>query len=622
MPIDWHRFHASEFSLPEVVDSRRRMWICLIAFLLLLAIVFVRAVQLEVMQGAAFRAEAARPLRRETSLPGTRGRILARDGTVLACDKLVRGLAVHYRMLEDPADSRWLRRSVRRRLSRAQRNDPDRVEAERSAVLAERRQLAARLAKRCGIPLDEWDRRAGRIQARVERIAASVRRRHGSEITIAEQEDFHIMAQELPPALAAELEAELDAELDADAAQLPPVKIVSSRRRDYPLGSLAAHILGHLGAVGRQELDDRRADYRADDFVGRAGLERQYESSLRGRRGTAVELTNHSGAVLASYHEREPRQGCELVLTLDVPLQRAAESLLDAAIRRRSVLAGQSQPAGGAIVVMDISSGAIRAAASAPRFDPNVFASGNSDQRAELLAASTKPLFDRVCRMALPPGSIVKIVSAAALLESGTVDPQEAFHYCRQIGAEPLLRWAARFGLGRPTAIDLPGEAAGTLPQNTCSPFLLAIGQGPITVTPLQVVRMMAAVANGGTLVTPHVVERAGSSGKPSRVPPPKPIAGLSPQNLAAIRQGLERAVADPQGTAHATVFLPEVAIAGQTGTAACGDRLAHAWFAGYVPADDPQLAIAVALEHAGNATAGPVAKRLVLKMHQLRVLQ
>ncbi len=679
---DWHQFHASEQVTPTVVDSRRRLRMSLAGFMLLLLVVFGRVVQLEITQGAAFREATAKPLRRERSLPGVRGRILAQDGTVLASDKEVPALAVLYRLLQEPADEEWLWQNVRARLTRSQRKNPARVTAEQTKVLDERAELVPRLQQLCGISADEWRRRARRIQARVERIAESVRRRRQADITVAEELDFHVMAEDLPLAVIAELQGGRE--------QYPGIVIVSRARRDYAHGSLAAHVLGHLGPLEAKELKEHNT-YHADDFVGRTGVERQYEAILRGRRGVAVELTDRGGHVVSSYHMREPGIGRDLVLTIDSSLQRFAETLLDAALASREVRTGQTQPAGGAVVVMDVHTGAIRAAALAPRFDPKVFVAGDATERAAVLNDPAHPLFDRVCKMAIPPGSVFKAVSAVALLESDAVDPQEPFfcrgyldepdrlrcaiygrtgaghgnvalgdalcvscnvyffHHGGRMGAEPLVDWAGKFDFGRPTGIDLPGEAAGNVPMAEGDVRQLAIGQGSLTATPLQIVRMMAAVANGGKLVTPHVVGRLGLrleaslSGSTASVgsvgsvgnklptpwedidiPPPRPIPGLHPTTLAAIRQGLRRVVNDPGGTAHGTVHLESVAVAGKTGTAQAGaDRADHAWFAGYVPADHPKLALVVVLERSGEGAtaAGPVAKRLVIRMQQLGML-
>jgi len=740
MPPDWHRLHAERRRAPAVVDPRRRLRICVGAFALLLAVIFVRAVQLEITQGAAFRAEARQPLRRERSIPGVRGRILARDGTVLAHDRQVLAVAVHYRYLEQPPDERWLRDTARRRLSRAERKDPVRVAAEQVRVRAERDELARRLAALCGLSPKEWQRRARRVQARVERIAESVnRRRRDAAVTpaqgepspktwigrlgrwlrealddspaglppepiaVAEELDYHVLAEDVPLRVVAQIEGHPE--------QYAGVKIAERTRRVYPSGSLAAHVLGHLGRVSTEEKGTRYIlperpegcfaqnipgpffdpGYHAEDFVGRAGVERRYESLLRAARGKAVELTDRSGRILSSFREREPGVGRDLVLTLDPGLQRAAETLLDAALARREVQGLAPQRAGGAIVVMDARSGALLAAASAPRFDPGVFLFGASRDRAALLTDPGRPLLDRCRQMAVAPGSVMKTVAAAALLQTRAVAPDEPFHcqgylhdpdrqrcaiyvrhgvghgdvalgdalavscnvyffhHASRLGPGPLVDWARRFGFGQPTGIDLPAETPGTLPTpENIEPLEghpwrpgdtleLAVGQGSMTATPLQVARMIAAVANGGKLVTPHVVSRLGLplggqhapppelADDPIAAPPPRPIPGLDSQTIEVIRRGLARVVADPRGTAHGTVFSADVSIAGKTGTAETGaDRAAHAWFAGYVPADEPRYAIVVALEHAGDAAqaAGPVVKRLVGEMRRAGMLE
>jgi len=723
--FDWFRFHADERHVPPVVDSRRRVRICLAAFLVLVGMVFGRVVQLEVSQGAAFREEAARPLTRRRHLPGVRGRILAGNGAVLAYDKKTLALAVHYRRLEDPPNPRWLRRQAREKLSRTERKDPQRVAAEEARVRAEGEELGRRLARLCGLSAEQWNRRRARIQARVERIAETVNRRHRTgtkpadnspdtppdslverlgafalevlrasmddstpqRITVAEELDYHVIVEDLPLAVVAEVEA--------DPQRYPGVRILQRRRRAYPGEGLAAHLLGHLGPVTEDELQPPPGDhpYRPEDRLGRMGLEQQYEHLLRGRPGVLIEQTDRGGRILSSFRQIEPGIGRDLVLCLNPPLQQAAETLLQSALDRRVIHHPDAEPAGGAILVLDVDTGAILAAASAPGFDPNLFAGTREAELQALFSNPAHPLFDRVAQMAIPPGSVFKTVSAAALLQAAAVDPREPFfcqgyldepdrwrcaiyrrhgtghgevtladalaescnvyffHHAGKLGPGPLVDWARRFGFGRPTGVDLPGEAAGTLPDpstirrleghawRTADTRALAIGQSALQATPLQAAVMMAAVANGGQRVTPHLASGLGLpeladdqstadlaeiADDPIRIPTPRPIPGLDPATLATIREGLTRVVADPRGTAHGTVFCESIAIAGKTGTAQTGaDRADHAWFAGYVPAEQPKLAFVVVLEHAGDAAeaAGPVAKRLVLAMQQSGVL-
>ncbi|HLA85070.1 MAG TPA: penicillin-binding transpeptidase domain-containing protein, partial [Thermoguttaceae bacterium] len=370
-----------------------------------------------------------------------------------------------------------------------------------------------------------------------------------------------------------------------------------------------------------------------------------------------------------------PRPGEVLALTLDARLQATAETLLDEALARRTLSGARPATAGAAAVVMDVRTGAILACASAPRFDPNVFDGGDNREVRRLLGDPARPLFDRTIQMAVAPGSLSKIVTAAALVESRAVDPRESF-YCRgylekptalrcqiydqferghgevtlpdalaescnvyffhhagRLGPGPLTAWLDRFGFGRATGVDLPGEAAGCVPTPESIAALeghdwkvddtrrVAVGQGSLTVTPMQAVRMTAAVANGGRLVSPHVVQKSSDDDAP---PDASPVPGLDAATLDAIRHGLEMAVASPKGTAHATVFNESIAVAGKTGTAQTGgDRSPHAWFAGYAPVDDPRVALVVVVEHAGDGgeVAGPVAARLLLRLAQLGLL-
>ncbi len=209
------------------------------------------------------------------------------------------------------------------------------------------------------------------------------------------------------------------------------------------------------------------------------------------------------------------------------------------------------------------------------------------------------------------------------------------FHHAEKLPPQALVAWARRLGFGQAAGIDLPGEARGAVPApdsiqkieghdwHAADTEAMSIGQGSLTATPLQVVRMMAAIANGGLLVTPHLVRQETSSG--DHALPPQPVPGLTYATLAAIRTGLLRAVADKEGTAHGSLYLEQISIAGKTGTAETGEgQPEHAWFAGYVPADRPRYAMVVVLQRAGNAAtaACPVAKRLVLRMLETGLLE
>lgn len=330
-------------------------------------------------------------------------------------------------------------------------------------------------------------------------------------------------------------------------------------------------------------------------------------------------------------------------------------------------------------MVVDIATGQLLAAASAPRFDPAAFSLHDQSAIGQALNDPQQPMFDRCLQMALPPGSVFKVVSAIALLETRTVDPAAPlmcqgyvetpdrrrcqlfvrygvghgpttladalvqscnvyfFHYADTLGGGPLASWAARFGFGQRTGIELPGEATGHLPTprekkggpagrwSRADSEELVIGQSTLTATPLQVARMMAAVANDGWLSPISIVwsnDAARQDGRlvNARSPARQKIPGLDPNQLSIIRQALTRVVRDPGGTAYDSARLAEVPLAGKTGTAQTGrDRDDHAWFAGYAPADSPKVALAVVVEHGGSGgtVAAPIAQQLVRQMWQ-----
>ncbi len=617
-------------------------------------------------------------------IPTHGGRVLAADGSVLAHDQQRFQVLVHYRWLESPADRSWLQGQALERLEPHARRDASRLAAARNEVQARRETMLDELATRCHVEPEELARRMSEVQRRVERVVASVQRRRTGDspadpdptgsildslrsalttpprrdarepVVVTEELEYHRLLDNVP--------LEAAAAIQEHPERFPGVTVRVETQRVYRYGSLAAHVVGT-----RRRRSSPRGIVPEREWVGSTGVEKSYDHVLRGRPGLRRIVTNRHGEVISTRVLEPPRRGRDIQLTLSLLLQRQAERLLDEATSGASP--------GGAIVVIDLHTGAVRAAASAPRFDPNRLIAPDTATWKRLIEDPRRPLFCRVTSMALPPGSVFKSLTATALLESGLVPDGHSIacqgfldspshHRCylfsrfgvghgktdlgdalcrscnvfffdaaRRLarsgptGHYNLHRWAARFGFGHPTGIDLPGESAGDLPDLPTKPLIsetmqLAIGQGPITATPLQVVRMMAAIGNGGSLVTPHVVSGHGpdSAALATRAEPRSTrIQDLSSHTLAVVQSGLRRVVEDPLGTGYKRIRLPEVAIAGKTGTAEVGGDLEdHAWFAGYVPADRPRLAFVVVLEHAGSGgrQAGPVARQLVQSMH------
>ena len=700
----------------------------------------------------------------------TDGRILI-DGRELARDVATYELKVHYRWLEEPADGLWLRTRARERLSKEERSDRDLVDAAQQEVLAERQRMWARLAAAIGVSEEDFTSRRSETQERIERIATLVeenrdrradeeaevlqkereaqlnqetlwksawehlctelttppKRRHREPITVREEFDYHVIAEDLP--------YEKVAAVVTRPELYPGVDFRMRTERDYPEGSLAAHIVGTRQPVDDDDVEQLAVtaneetvgtptvpELQAGDRTGRTGVERSYDRYLRGQRGLERIVSNSAGEIILRKVVRQAQPGADIDLALIEPLQRHAESLLDTATSSSTITwfpegsdesttqaqraikesAATSKPTGGCLVAINIHSGQVLCAAAAPRFDLRLLVNHNEELWQALQRDKRSPMYPRVTSMAIAPGSVFKTLTAIAGLENGTLDPEEPVfcrgylktpqrHRCyiyrhygvghsdvalvdalckscnvyfytvgQKMTAGPLVAWSDRLGFGRPTGIDLPFESGGHLPrpnpaltielanfeeaasvaevaddQDPQTPWYdgdtlgLAIGQSRLSVTPLQIARLMAAVATGGDMPTPRVVRAVrspDSSDQPTSeilINSQKERVPLSARTLKYVRAGLEEVVASRGGTGHRTVFMKEVSIAGKTGTAETGSGRDHGWFAGYVPAEDPQIAFVAVLEHGGSGgtVAGPLAKELVEEMLRLGLI-
>jgi penicillin-binding protein 2 len=410
--------------------------------------------------------------------------------------------------------------------------------------------------------------------------------------------------------------------------------------RFYPYGSLGAHVLGYSSPITAEEYDRLEAKgYRVQDRIGRSGIENAFESHLRGEWGGQQLEVNAAGEVQRVLGDKQARSGQDLRLTLDLELQQAAERALATVAR-------------GAIVAMDPQTGAIRAMASRPNFDPNIFTTGPTVAQWNALGGPEAPMLNRAFQ-GFPPASTFKLVTTIAGIESGkygehsTVPTMNSFCYRGQcygdhgsfgaigfpmalavssnsfyyqvglkVGPTELFHEARRIGYGQKTGIELRDEDGEGLlgdqawkkkvygePWTSVDTISSAIGQGPVLVTPLQMARLYAAVANGGWLVTPHVVERE----------TPRRWLGLKPETLRALRKGLRMVVTQGTATILNDPSLPPVA--GKTGTGEDPPRPDHAWFGGYAPAGKPTLVIVAFGENSGGyggTVAAPMVKALM----------
>jgi len=465
--------------------------------------------------------------------------------------------------------------------------------------------------------------------------------------------------------------------------QFPGVELQNAYVRNYPIGTLAAHILGYTGLITQQELPSYQVKgYLGNEQVGQSGLEQQYEQYLRGTPGqTEVEVDAFGNPVgSGAISTTPPVQGDILQTSIDIPVQEALEKELSERVRASGTATG------AAGVAIDPNTGQILAMASYPTFNPNAFVqhtAANDTLITGYFNTTDDPMQNRAIQSSYPPGSSFKAVTAMSALELGILSPTELIDggsqitlygtvfpnfqhenngfiplatalevssdtYFYQVGARfwnlheaavsqtnnpnsglQQQDWAERFGFGATTGIDLPDETTGRVPtpawkksyfgalgqasMETWEPgdnINMAVGQGNLLVTPLQMAVAYSAIANGGSMVTPTIgMDITNQSGQIVRqlsgVTPPRSL-GVSPAVLDAVRQGLYLVAQGPQGLASG-VFRPVAAaggpvVAGKTGTAQSGTSTEpdHAWFVGYAPYSNPKIVVAVVIEHGG----------------------
>lgn len=447
---------------------------------------------------------------------------------------------------------------------------------------------------------------------------------------------------------------------------LPGVIIEAVPVRHYVYNQLAAQVFGYVGNISDEEYAARKnSGYHPNDLIGKDGLERIWEEKLRGVDGGLQVEVNAEGEEVQILGRKAAVPGQGLVLTMDANLQKAGE---DALVNQIGVTKQMGEPAkGGAFVVLDVRTGAVLAMASLPSFDPNVFAGGITDKDWNALVANANnPLADKAIQNAYPPGSVFKIVTAAAALDRGDTTPAEIFQdkgvyilsgwrfygwetqglgaltivdaltwssdpvfyeLGNRMGADNLAGYALTFGFGQPTGIRLPGEASGMVPTEEWKvstygepwypgeTLIAAIGQGYYLATPLQQAMLLAAVANGGVVYRPMLVDKVvtADGGLIEELEPEVlRTIYLRPETWDTIRQGLVAVAAKGTG-ASAFRGFPH-AVAGKTGSAETGRGTTHSWFACYAPADHPQVAVAVLVEDGGegSVTSAPVARKIL----------
>lgn len=684
----------------ELPSVGRRIVILAGLGLIVLAVLVFRLWFLQILSGQQYVAAANENRLRSVKLEALRGLIRDREGRVLVTNKPA--LVVGVRPMDVPQDelpsvivelSRLLKMDPGEVLARALRSmevSTDRLAvlvgevargsgAEVADVLAaalpsvyiaeeDRQDAAGVLAADLGMP----EKRVAKL------VKKAVRKRTGYSYDLA------VIRKGVSKRVAVELRER--------APSLPGVEVRKGFVRGYPQGTLAAHLLGTVGEITAEQLDqDTWRKRKSGDVIGQGGVEYTYDEWLRGKDGTAkVEVDSLGRPKQTVPGGSMPQTGDSLVLTIDQRIQKATERALIRGIQQAHNDQFWSAN-GGAAVVMEATSGEIVAMASYPTFEPGVWNGGITEEENELYftESANRPFFDRTIQAGYAPGSTFKAVTAVAGLETGVISPYSTFHcegdftthgltwkcwvhpdghgsldltgalaqscdvyfynlglafYGRQ-GTE-LADWAGRLGLGKRTGIDMPGEAEGLVPTpewrretfaDSSDPMdaewrpgnsvNLAIGQGDLLVTPLQMAVSYAAIANGGSIVTPHVglrvVDAAGQTVQDLRAPE-KRSSGASQQSVKVVEQALRQAASSAVGTSVGVFGGYPVSVCGKTGTAEVFGKDDYAWYASFAPQDpgkdEKQYVVVVMIEEGGHggSTAAPAARLIYDALFEL----
>ncbi|MCK9620505.1 MAG: penicillin-binding protein 2 [Methylobacter sp.] len=449
----------------------------------------------------------------------------------------------------------------------------------------------------------------------------------------------------------------------------PGVDIQARLVRHYPYAELASHVVGYVGRINEAEMKSLPiAEYRGSTHVGKIGIENTYETELHGKTGYAEIETNVQARAINTVNSVPPVPGENLYLSLDIDLQKTAYDALDGF--------------NGAVVAIDVKTGGVLVFASRPGFDPNPFVIGIANDAYQALQSSeNQPLYNRALRGLYPPGSTIKPFIALAGLEYNAISaehklfcpgfyqlPNVSHHYrdwkkgghgsvnmteaitqscdvyfyslASMLGIDRMHNFLQHFGFGEKSGIDLVGEKQGLLPSRDWKrshrnqawypgeTLITGIGQGYLQVTPIQLAKATATLANKGKVVTPSLVKNTAAATGPDTEPPASDIT-VKPENINSIISAMVNVIHDPHGTAKGISKNISYQIAGKTGTAQVFNikqdakyneneidfKLRdHALFISFAPADDPKIAIAVVIENGGHggSVAAPVAGQVI----------
>ena len=477
----------------------------------------------------------------------------------------------------------------------------------------------------------------------------------------------------VPEIIVRDIDIETVSKIQEHREQFPGINIHPIPLREYKFKAHASHVIGYIGKISSSEYQKKRdSGYDINDYIGKMGIEKITEDYLKGTHGGMQVQVDNRGYLDKVLGVKEPVPGNHVYLTIDHHLQEYVERLLPESLAAISESSNDTPESSGAIIVMNVKNGNILAMASLPNFDPNLFVKPTSPKIiTELFQSERKYLINKSIREVYPPGSTYKMLIGIAALESGglTVADKyfcngnfefgkftfhcwyraghgklsiiEALRYScnvffynvgsKILGIQQIHHWNDDFGFGQKTGIDLDGEEKGVnpgvkwkkkkfnLPWYPGDTVNISIGQGYMLVTPVQLACYVSAIANEGTLFKPNLIDKIVSNNG-TVIKSYKPVIrkkiDISPQTIKIIKQGMKEVVQHQYGTGQ-KARVKNVLVSGKTGTIQMGtpsNRIHHAWFTGFAPSDDPEIAFVILVEHgtSGGTYAAPIASKIV----------
>ena len=672
------------------MDKNNVRYNILIVFVYVIGIILlIQLFNLQIIHGEEYLEKSSSRLTRETTILAARGNILDRNGNILAGTDTKYSLEIY----KSKIDSNTLNNTLLEVVKVLEANGdtykdefPIKINPIEFTISEEKRKTwlkANNIEENFTAEevLKKYKEKYEIQNDNIEEIRKIIAIRYGIE-----KEGYSSMSSYT---ISTDISTKSVAIFEEQNLSFPGIDIETSPVRTYLRGSLASHTIGYIGSINEEEYKNNEG-YSMNDYIGKAGVEYVFESYLRGKNGKKQTDMSIDGTTTGEYVTEDAIQGSDVVLTVDANLQYVAENALKNNIEkiRNGGFGEVRNVETGAVVVLDVKSGEVLALASYPNFEPGLFVNGISqDKWNEYTQEGKSALINRCIQSAYAPGSIFKMASAIAGLETGAITSTETiydtgiypkghkprcwyyssygtghgalnvsgaiknscnyyfYELISRMGIEGLEKYASYFGLGEKTNVELPGEVSGTLAGKSLYDRLgetwyygnslsAVIGQAENNFTPLQMVRYIAMLANGGKSVDVTIVRDIISSdgvtenkdsvqkyvnNKLNLTEINKEDLNIKQENLGVVLEGMKSVTTETGGTAYSVFKNFDIEVGGKTGSAEAGGKV-NAWFAGFAPYDNPEIAIVVMVENGSHGYyTAEVAKEIIEQHFRLK---